>query len=450
MRKYINKIAILLAVIGTLILFMVFSLFVPQSLITENVKESVALIEHEGMYPSFIQSINSKGIIESRPRNNQINFYDNWSDATFLNIAYTRTETGPLKMAMANYYNHDETDEDFPALSGLQKAIEGEKVAIGEIGRYWIGIIPVLRILLIVFNLGEIRLLLFVTGIVLFLYTYVAMKDRLGIKIANSFAIAYVLCGGIINITCLAFSTDHILMLSMCLLLLKKTEIKEEWFYWVLVGMLTFLLNFWSMPLITLGIPLVIKCLLLIKEKTEEKNIFKKTFINSAIWLVGIVSAIVVKQVICFLLFKSVAGVNQAKHWGGDTLDIVGRLKLVLWCVEGLLLEKMTFIAGITLLIIIVASLIKNRINPLRLHAGQRTLLFISIYPIAWYFVTAAHTVHGFDKLMLMVSIFSLLSFASIYTEREAVKSDIRASNSKHGFFKRPAIVSTAKLGRTE
>lgn len=449
MRKYMNKIAILLAVIGASILFMVFSLFIPQSWIVKNVKESATLIEHEGMYPSFIQSINSRGIIESRPRNNQMNFYDNWSDATILNIAYTRTEASPLKMAMANYYNHNENDEDFPALSGLQKAIEGEKVAIGEIGRYWVGIIPVLRVLLIVFNLGEIRLLLFMTGIILFLNTYVALKDRLGIKIANSFAIAYVLCGGVINITCLVFSTDHILMFSMCLLLIKKTEIKEEWFYWALIGTLTFLLNFWSMPLITLGIPLVIKCLLLVKEKKEEKTIFKRAFIDSATWLVGIVGAIVIKQVICFLLFGSVAGVNQAKHWGGDTIDIVGRLKLVLWCVEGLLLEKMTFVIGITLLIIIIAFLIKNRINPLRVHDGQRTLLFISLYPIAWYFVTAAHTVHGFDKLMLMISIFSLLSFASVYRE-EAVGYDIRVSNQKHGFFKRSVIVSKAKMGRTE
>lgn len=432
--KYINKIAILLAVIGSLILFMVLSLFIPQSWIVKNVKESAVLIEHEGMYPSFIQGINSKGIIESRPRNNQISFYDNYSDVAFLNIAYTRTEAGPLKMAMANYYNHNENDKDFPALSGLQAAIEGEKVVIGEIGRYWVGFVPVLRVLLIVFNLGEIRLLLFMTGIFLFLYTYVAMKDRLGIKIANSFAIAYVLCGGIINITCLAFSTDHILMLSMCLFILKKTEIKDEWFYWTLIGMLTFLLNFWSMPLITLGIPLIIKCLLMIKENTKEKIIFKKVLISSATWLVGIVGAIVIKQVICFLLFGSVAGVNQAKHWGGDTLDIVGRLKLVLWCVEGLLLERMTFIIGITLLIIIIAFLIKNRINPLRMHDGQRTLLFISLYPIAWYFVTAVHTVHGFDKLMLMVSIFSLLSFASAY-QKEAVEDDADVF-SKGLFFK--------------
>ena len=334
-------------VITVLIGMIIYSItfLIPSKLLKKNVEESYSLLEEEGEYPHFIYDSeqDSRGMV----MNTVPYFFDNYSDSMLINMAYYEGKGNIFQKAMHNEYVVDLKATDNVNLAGLKQALYGDHNTVNSYGRYSLSIVGVLKILLIFLNLGEIRFLLFITGLFFFIYTLYLLLMRVGKVSAATFAISYVLCGGIINNMCLAFSTDFILMFATMILILRKKSINHlrEIYLFEIVGILTFFLNFWSMPLLTLGMPLICMILCNMKEKVEYKDILKDIFINSISWIVGLASSVFIKQVINHCLFSDNSGMGQIAYWGGkNDVTILDRIILVAICVGRLLVGKMVAI----------------------------------------------------------------------------------------------------------
>ncbi len=283
MRKIIKPalkyIIVYIILILLFIVFLTISSLFPSDWIKENIAESANILESESNYKQV--NVIYKGMIIP---------FDNYTDALMLNTAYSIDNARPLYSAFTARKNYipgvtntviEETAgelgfsskyEERNQVGELKDTVNGRVLESFEYGRYWHGYLTIIRPLLILFNIHTIRvifIILFVALAAILLYLIykkinliTAVIFLLGLTYVEYFYIGFSLQGSFLF---------FIMMISSIILLKRYEKIKSFPFVFFIIGMITNFFDFLTVPILTLGVPMLLYFLL--KNKEQELSI---------------------------------------------------------------------------------------------------------------------------------------------------------------------------------
>lgn len=281
--KYIGVFVILIA---TFVLFLTMSSMISTKSIYKNVKESSDVLLKEG---------NRKNIfIPYRQEDMQ---FDNYTDALMINTAYSIDTETPLYSAFvarknyipnvttnvyeesvgelkssSKYKYHNEVGE-------LRDLVENENAESFEYSRYWHGYLTVLRPLLVIFNLTQLRIILTIILIMLSIILVIVLSKKANIIVALIFLLGL----WSVEYFYLGFSLQGIFVfliaiISSIILTVRFRKMKYFGIFFFVIGMLTNFFDFLTVPIVTLGIPLTIYFVLL--QKDNENISLKQKIVD--------------------------------------------------------------------------------------------------------------------------------------------------------------------------
>lgn len=354
----------------------------------ENIKtnqaESLSILENEGDYPSL-----------SKPdlKGSQL---DNFTDKLMIDRTKKNVEN-PLKAAMS----------------------------INNYSRYWHGYQIFLRPLLIFINYGSIRQLYGIVIMLLLGLNIVLMVKKRDSFFALSFFLSFYFVRFYSFFLSMQFSNVFIVMLAFNLFILTRNDadLKTNNYYlaFFIVGSITNFIDLLTVPMITLGVPLI--TLLYSKIKLyhyREKSIiqfFKEILLTIFSWGMGygftwinkwlLASVILKENTIKVAIDQAIFRTEGSKAYPLDRIDMIKSN-------AGLILDKLNFLALVLAVLLVIflviykKKVIKGRVNPQSI-----VLLFVSPFPYIWYLAMSNHSqIHyWFTYRLQIITVFSLFSF---------------------------------------
>lgn len=313
MRKNIFKyiiiyIILIVSFVGTLTLAASFS----SEKIYKNVKTSSEVLLKEG----------NRLVKEIIYRNQNMQF-DNYTDALMINTAYSIDSRQPLYSAFVARKNYipEVTTEIYEDSVGelkssskykyhnevgeLNDLVNGEKVESFEYGRYWHGYLIILRPLLVLFNINQLRIILTILLAIL----AIILSNLISKKI--NFLIGIIFLIGLLSVEYfyLGYSLQGIfvfiiMMLTSIIISSKYNKIKSFGLIFFITGMLTNFFDFLTVPIVTLMVPLIVYFLLKQREEALDiKTIFMVIIKYSFAWGIGYGLTWLTKWVLVDILF---------------------------------------------------------------------------------------------------------------------------------------------------
>lgn len=422
MKKVINYFVIFILLIVTFISTLFISCSFSSDNIYNNVKESSDVLLKEG----------NRKIIYIPYRRVKMQF-DNYTDALMINTAYSIDSNTPLYSAFiarknyipnitqtieqdskgelksaSKYKYHDEVGE-------LRDVVNNDITESFEYARYWHGYLTVLRPLLAVFDLSMLRIILTIIlfGLSIILLYLIAKKLDFILSIIFFIGLASV------EYFYLGFSLQGIfvflIMMIASIIILKCDKIKNVGYLFFIVGMLTNFFDFLTVPLVTLGVPLIL--LMLIRQKNEENKNIKKVIFEiikiSILWGIGYAGTWLVKWILVDLIYdrsllSTALGQVAYRSTGLDYSGI-----LVILANLGYEMINIYISVLITILFVIIDCVITKKKNKEEKIEEKQSLvpyILIGVMPIVWYLVLKNHSInHSFFTYRNLI--LTILSF---------------------------------------
>lgn len=296
MKKIFRYLIIFVLLICSFVALLTITSCISSKSIFNNVEESSQLLLEEG----------NRKIIYIPYRRTKMEF-DNYTDALMINTAYSIDSRKPLFSAFMARKNFipDVTTEVYQDQAGelkssskykyhnevgeLNDLVNGEKAESFEYARYWHGYLIILRPLLVMFNLTQIRIILTCILIILFIIFIILLYRKSNIVTAIIFSTC--LLG--VEYFYLGFSMQGIfifliMMIASIIILCKYSKIKNYCMFFFIIGMLTNFFDFLTVPVLTYAIPMIILFIIkYTKENFEIKLILKKILVLGIAWSVG-------------------------------------------------------------------------------------------------------------------------------------------------------------------
>lgn len=323
--KYI--LTFIIVMLGLNILMLLSSL-IPSALLETHVKESASIIMDQKDF--WIVTKNDA--------------IDNCTDALMLNEAYSIDNSDPIYSYMSARKNYKKgvtikTHDDFigelhtvntgiaenygdgyvPSIE-LLNFLENKIDTSFTYTRYWHGYLIYLRPLLLVFNVTGIRVIQGCILGLLFIYLIYLLNKEFDKKIASIFAFSILAVKAFfIALSMQGFPVYVISLLASIILLKRHSKIKNYGLFFFVIGIVTNFFDYLTVPLLTLGIPLIIYLLLKAKENSSytEKQLTKETIKYIIIWFLGYAITWFSKFAIYSLAYDSnalISGLNQIAY----------------------------------------------------------------------------------------------------------------------------------------
>lgn len=380
---------------GTLLLVIIYLL--PTDRMEYNALEVADTFEVEGTYPRSI----------TRYPNTQL---DNYSDAIIINEAIYKGTDSVIDKAMYVYRDNKEGP-----VTDLISRVRGDTSGFkkSEYGRYWHGNVIFTKLLLLVFNYSQIRLLnTFVQTILLMFILYLMIKKNLLRNIYDFVVSLFLIFPFILGMSLQYSSVYYIFLISLILMLKYNDKLKDKYIYFFLViGILTSYFDLLTFPILALGMPIIFNYMLNRKEKTIDNilDILK----YSIFWSIGYFGMWCGKWMVGSLLcednFFELAFAAAKYRSSSD----IGRINTVI--------KNIKVYINIGYLIILLPSIcyhsyliFKNRKNITKTRVLESSVyIIISLIPIVWYLVMSEHSSmhYWFTNKSLVVSIYGGLLF---------------------------------------
>ena len=385
---------------------------IPDKWIIENWNTSADILIEQDVYPSLYNS----GLT-----------LDNWSDMHLFNIIYYQSKSEMLESAIANHQYNPETTNP---MEDLQKVTEGTGPN-DSYSRYFLLITLFIKIFLIFGDVTHLRLLIATFSFVLAMWVLLETCRKISFNAAVALFLALLYTRSFYYSLCLSACTDIIIMLLLCIYILynwNNSKFKKNRIYiYFGIGILTFNMNFLTVPLMTLGIPLIVE--LLLNESNHETNLLdniRMTFYAIGAWFAGYISAVLMKQLLALIVLGNQTGTEHLALWGLRSLGIKGRIRMLI--VNALRLFDLPMIV-ITIFIVVYFVFIIIKYRNTRVRMDKKLvipLLLLGVLPCIWLFTFAFHATHGFDAYYYIISIFSFLSifFKYISLKKESADAD--------------------------
>lgn len=380
----------IIKLLGGLLIFYVFGMtltyMIPSKSINENVADSMAALNKEKEYPSV-------NLFDEKATR-----LDNFTDKIMIDKARGTKESSIKQGMFVNGYP-----------------------------RYWHGYQIFLRPLLIVFNYSVIRqiyglILVLLIGINFYLYL-----KKLDIFIAFSFLSSLYFIRTYIFFLSMQFSNVFFVMLIFNMFLLKNSEKdisnKQYFLYFLTIGSLTNFFDLLTVPLVTLGIPLITVFYLNLKKISLSSeisfNYLKSILLNSFSWGIGygitwlskwLLASLVLRKNILADAFRTIIFRTE-----GDKNVPLNRIYMYENNINTMFNKFYVVLIACTIILTIII-LIKEREHTIsRISLNSLYILLMVVYPYIWYTVLAGHSqVHyWFTYRLQIIAVFSLLSFLS-------------------------------------
>lgn len=396
--KYIGKILglLLISVIaGTLLLVAVYML--PVQNMKDNARRSTAIYDYEWVYPQIMAGYKMSQL-------------DNCTDATMvLNAICPKVEDVVSDAMTVNRVNYPGRTP-VGSLTDYANDVIAENQIISY-PRYWHGYLVVLKPLLMLFDIADIRIFNMFCFFTLLIYIVLQMERQGLKKYIPWFAITIALLNPLAIPLSFQFSTvTYIALLSVIFVLKKENWAREKsFFFFMIIGILTAYFDFFTFPLVGLYFPMIF---LLIKEN-EWKKATKMVVINSIAWIVGYVGMWASKWLVGSLLTGKnilVDAILRANDYANPNEADVSRLEIILKNVL-VLVKWPIIIVGV----IVAVRILWHILGAVREKQSNGYImipyLIIAIAPIVWYMAAGTHSyVHyWFTYRELCVSVFAVL-----------------------------------------
>lgn len=292
MKNILKYILVYISLILIFIITLLISCSFPTKMIHSNISQSADTLIQEG----------NRKIVYIPYRREKLQF-DNYTDALMINTSYSIDSKSPLKSSLlarknylpektktieqdnvgelkssSKYQYHNEVGE-------LKDLVNNDVEESFEYARYWHGYLVFLRPLMLFLNLDTIRVILTIILFVLFIMLFYLLEKRTNIIISIIFSLG-LFC---VEYFYLGFTLQGVFvflisMIFSIVILVKKEKWKNEAIMFFIIGMLTNFFDFLTVPMITLGIPLII--VLLLNSKDLKNNLIDMIKL-SLLWVLG-------------------------------------------------------------------------------------------------------------------------------------------------------------------
>ena len=441
MKKILKCLMIFILLICSFMALLTITSCIPSKSMFNNVEESSKILIKEG----------NRKIIYIPYRRTKMEF-DNYTDALMINTAYSIDSKKPLFSAFvarknfipdvttkiyqdqvgelkssSKYKYHNEVGE-------LNDLVNNEKAESFEYARYWHGYLIILRPLLVIFNLTQIRIILTFMLIILFIIFIILLYKKS--DIVTSIIFSTCLLG--VEYFYLGFSMQGIfifliMMIASVIILCKYSKIKSYSMFFFIIGMLTNFFDFLTVPVLTYAIPMIVLFIIkFTKENFEIKLIFKKILVLGIAWSAGYGLTWASKWILTDLIFERkmlITALKQVFYRSAGTEKIN---------IFNVINKNMNYIyvsffisLFITVLTILIKIWIENKKIEFKKQNTKKTFYIIFIYlligiiPIIWYTLLQNHSYnHAFFtyRNLLISNVCINLSIKKIFdflTEKE-------------------------------
>lgn len=431
MKSILKYISVFILVITIFNIVLFFTSLFPSSWIEQNVKNSAIKLYEEGNLYEFSERF--------RITNN------NYTDALMINEAYSIDNRNPIYsyMAVRKNYKENQTQkemrdqngetitinngeickgESYDTVGELKEFIEGKTEVSITYARYWHGYLPILRTALILFNVIQIRYVLLLIFIILLIYSYKLINKKLGKDIAIIFVSTLIVEGYFFVSYSLESSPVFMVMMISTIILLKRIEKIEDFYLYIfIIAMITNFVDYLTVPLITLAMPLYMYILYIQNNSPnpDTKYCFKIIFKSAVIWGIGYSLTWFCKWLLYDVIYEQnfiKSAIYQVLYRsGGNASSLKTYFKGIL---SNLIFQNIcyTFIhITIWALVFICKNIIKSHKRSFKketIHIKKLTpILVISGFPIVWFIILTNHTtVHvRFTYRNMIIFLFGLL-----------------------------------------
>ena len=408
------------------------SSLIPKKCIEEKVSESAKILEEQTdrLYiPIHLKSIYM--------------LYDNFTDALMINTAFSIDSKTPFYSAIVARKNYIEgttkkiypdtigelksssKHEDFTQVGDLVDTVNNDTEESFEYARYWHGYLIFLRPLLIVFNVAQIRILLFIIFLILAIILLYKIYKRINIQTAVIFLFGLIICDYFFESLSLQGSAVFLITMITSILIFSK-DFKNKAILYFIVGGLTSFFDFLTVPIITLGIPLLID--IMISENKDFKTDFKTVLKNCIMWAIGYSSVFISKWVITDIIYNKGlinTTIEQLKYRtlsNGDLKDHISIIDAIFMNFK--LLLKEIYIALLFTVIMVLIKFFKKDAKTVFNYKKMIIYWMIGFLGIMWYVLLKEHSYQHYYFTYRNCFLIVVAFFIGIYNGVERVKDE--------------------------
>lgn len=409
-RKFkitINYLLILIISVAVGFLLLVLSYFLPVDQMSYNVLITSKNYVSEGEYPNIIVDDDATRI-------------DNYTSELMLLEAIYDGEENVVDKAI-NVYRREipnSNNKFADTLFKLDKILKGkvytEKTAYP---RYWHGYLIVLKPLLLFFNHTQIKILNLIIQTMLLAYIVFLMTKNNLTKYIYPFVLSVLLTYPFVIALNMQYSTIYYILLLSLIVLLNKKEVVKKYYgmYFFIIGIITCYFDFFTFPLVTLGIPLIFS---VISYEGTFLEKMKKIAQSSIAWLLGYCLMWLSKFAIGSLLtgknifmdgFSQVmyrSGINNSSY--EQMIDSIEyNFKYMFWTRTNI------FIIVFSILYFVFIAIKRKAKFNVHFALQNSVLLIISLFPIFWFAVVTNHTSEHYFMVyrLIMIMTFAIMSY---------------------------------------
>ena len=423
---------IIAILIATIAMIMVYS--IPTESIKANVINSLHIYRQDKDWPKWAPPYLASQL-------------DNCTDAVMLATAlYQPTDKkGSLKNIIENAMLNPRYGYSTPSQSAeaLVRYFDGEnapEIQERKYFRYWHGYLVFLKPLLIIYDVGDIRMLNMMLQLFLLTLLIIKLYSIGGYRLVLPYIVSIMIINPVSCTLCIQYSNSYCFMLLSCLIMLqyKLYSSPRYWYFFYLLGICLAFVDVLVYPLMILGIPLVL-FIVLNNEKFLPK--MKKVIMASICWLVGYAGMWSGKWVMAALLteaniFSDVYEQVKFRLEGGipgrDDIEVIPS-KSVLINLDIFYHNTSTLACGVAVLFVIAFIIYRQRYKFKLQKSLIIPLLWVSIYPVIWCAILRNHSVEHawftfklFSVTALAVLYGIVYSFEEVYPQNEATQNQLK------------------------
>lgn len=394
--KWIFKIiSILFSAIGVGAIMMSVVYLLPTNEMKNNVQRSTALYDYEGVYPQLMSGYKMSQL-------------DNSTDATMLLNAIYPGSGNVVDDAMMVYRVEYPERHPVGSLTDYANDVKRETYTISY-PRYWHGYLVILKPLLLLFDVADIRVFSMILFSSLILYILKLMRKNEMDKYIPWFVVALLIINPMTIPVSFQFSSvTYIALISIIIVLKKKKwNIKEQIILFMAIGIVTAFFDFFTFPLVGLYFPMIF---LIIREEDWKKAI-QTVIMGSIMWIVGYAGMWSGKWLVGSLLTGEnflADALSRAGHYAGA--EDVTRIQIILKNIMVLVKWPILFLAFFVLSRLSIALLNGMKSKTLNWMWGIPFFIIV-LAPFSWYVVAGSHSYihYWFTYRELSVAIFAFM-----------------------------------------